>query len=205
LTFIPPAKEYPPNTCNITDIPEQDLDLKIAYGYVHLSWDTVALETTLVFYEESENKPVYTYTTMDDYYRLQINTDKWLVDINDETTIIVQINNQARERRETENNTSTTFEFTKKKIREELDRFRQSSECVTQQRQPDTESVVDGTSLAIAIVLTFVLTAAAVVFLSISLGLVLHKRSEMKREKSSKTANGDVSLSDYDEQKTSSY
>jgi hypothetical protein len=148
---------------------------------------------------------VYTYTTMDDYYRLQINTDKWLVDINDETTIIVQINNQARERRETENNTSTTFEFTKKKIREELDRFRQSSECVTQQRQPDTESVVDGTSLAIAIVLTFVLTAAAVVFLSISLGLVLHKRSEMKREKSSKTANGDVSLSDYDEQKTSSY
>jgi hypothetical protein len=141
---------------------------------------------------------VYTDTTTDDYYHLQINTDEWLVDINDETTIIVQINNQARERRETENNTSTTFEFTKKKIREELDRFRQSSECVT-------ESVVNGTSLAIAIVLTFVLTAAAVVFLSISLGLVLHKRSEMKREKSSKTANGDVSLSDYDEQKTSSY
>ena len=25
LTFIPPAKEYPPNTCDITDIPEQGL------------------------------------------------------------------------------------------------------------------------------------------------------------------------------------
>ncbi|CAI8015992.1 Ephrin type-A receptor 2, partial [Geodia barretti] len=200
------AKECPPDIYNITDIPRQDLDLKIVYGYVHLSWDTVALETTLVFYEESKNKPaVHTYKTTDDYYHLQINTDKWLVDINDETMIIVQINNQARERRETENDTSTTFEFTKKEIREKLDTF---SECVTQKRQseiPDTESVVDGTSLAIAILLTFALTAAAVVFLSISLGLILRKRSEMKREKSSKTADGDISLNDYDEQKTSSY
>ena len=136
---------------------------------------------------------------------------------------VLQINNQARERRETENDTSTTFEFTKEgclpaqpsfpalisflptEIREKLDT---SSECVTQKRQseiPDTESVVDGTSLAIAILLTFALTAAAVVFLSISLGLILRKRSEMKREKSSKTADGDISLNDYDEQKTSSY
>ena len=136
---------------------------------------------------------------------------------------VLQINNQARERRETENDTSTTFEFTKEgclpaqpsfpalisflptEIREKLDTF---SECVTQKRQseiPDTESVVDGTSLAIAILLTFALTAAAVVFLSISLGLILRKRSEMKREKSSKTADGDISLNDYDEQKTSSY
>ena len=69
-----------------------DLDLKIVYGYVHLSWDTVALETTLVFYEESKNKPaVHTVKTTDDYYRLQINTDDWLVNINDKTMIIVQV------------------------------------------------------------------------------------------------------------------
>lgn len=65
----------------------------------------------------------------------------------------------------------------------------------------DPESIVDGTSIAIAIVMTFALTAAAVLFLSLTLGLVLHKRSAMKREKNVAT-NGDLSMNDYDDRKS---
>ena len=47
----------------------------------------------------------------------------------------------------------------------------------------DSESVIDGTSIAITIVLTFAITAAAVAFLALALGLFLHKRLERKKEK----------------------
>ena len=107
--------------------------MTLLYG-VHLSWDTIAPETTLLFFKGGEENPVHTETTTDDYYRLETsNENNWFTKISDETEIIVQvaiifinlnsaleivpqINDQAGKRREADNSnsSSTVFAFTKK-------------------------------------------------------------------------------------------
>ena len=48
------------------------------------------------------------------------------------------------------------------------------------------KSYIDGTSIAVSIIVTFVVTAAAVGFLSVVVGLVLHTHSKKKKKKKQK-------------------
>ena len=66
----------------------------------------------------------------------------------------------------------------------------------------DTESSVDGTSLAITIIVTFLVTAIAVGFLGVVVGLVLQTHFNRKKEKKSELSNGYLS-SHTTEEKTS--
>ena len=67
---------------------------------------------------------------------------------------------------------------------------------------PTEESSVDGTSLAIVIIVTFLVTAIAVGFLGVVVGLVLQTHFNRKKERKTELSNGYLS-SHTTEEKTS--
>jgi hypothetical protein len=167
-------------------------DFQIQYGPVHLMWDTTADKSALLFYwkEGTERMSHSVIVEGKDYYRLLIDSGK-LSNIKETTSITVEIetpDDRTRKQRDTSKNIIT---FTKEEIRKNL--TEKSSTAELGAISPNSpESVIDGTAIAIAIILTFIVTAAAVGFFCVALSLVLRKRSEKKKEISA-TANGHYS------------
>ena len=82
-----------------------------------------------------------------------------------------------------------TYFLVSPEIMDELKQDSEFAELADLLFDPETESVVDGTSLAVSILVTFLITAAVVAFLGVILGLVLLTYSKRKKEKKTK-ANG---------------
>ena len=58
------------------------------YGCVHLLWETVADESTLIFYERE--REIYNVTVADDSYRLTVDAE-WLKGVSDKTDLRVEV------------------------------------------------------------------------------------------------------------------
>ena len=61
---------------------------KIVYGCVHLLWETVEDESTLIFYERE--REIYNVTVADDSYRLTVDAE-WLKGVSDKTNLRVEV------------------------------------------------------------------------------------------------------------------
>ena len=69
------------------------LEFEVLYG-AHISWETLrdGDNTTLIFF--IGDMEIHRTTTDKDYFPLQINSYKWLVDVSDETKITVKVRTQ---------------------------------------------------------------------------------------------------------------
>ena len=68
---------------------EASTDLKIAYGCIHIVWETIAEASTLIFYEKESE--VYKVTVVgNNFYRLQTDAE-WLKGLDDKTHITVEV------------------------------------------------------------------------------------------------------------------